>query len=227
MRHERRTAPGARSGWSTAVRRLAPALLACAALVAAPSPGAAQAPQDSLDARVRAFLQGSRYRWRDMNVPSRDGQVLHDLIVQHRFTRALEVGTSTGHSAIWMAWALSKTGGRLITIEIDDGRHAEALRNFREAGVADYVDARLADAHELVPALPGPFDFAFLDADKDWNLRYFQAILPKLAPGGCIATHNVSRRRWGWEGQYLAEVERTPGLTTELVGTSIALSCRR
>ncbi len=202
-------------------------LLACAALVASSTPSRAQTRQDSLDARVRAFLEGSRYRWRDMNVPSQDGQVLHDLIVQHGFTRVLEVGTSTGHSAIWMAWALSRTGGRLVTVEIDEGRHREALRNFREAGVAEFIDARLADAHELVPALPGPFDFAFLDADKEWNLRYFQAILPKLVAGGCIATHNISRRRWGWEGGYLAEVERTPGLVTEMMGTSIALSCRR
>jgi len=227
MLHGRRTAPGAPNGWSTAVRRLAPALLVCAALAVASSPSAAQARQDSLDARVRRLLDGRR--WRDMNVPAQDGQVLHDLIVGRRFTRVLEVGTSTGHSAIWMAWALSKTGGRLITIEIDEGRHREALANFREAGVADRIDARLADAHQLVPALPGPFDFAFLDADKDWNLRYFQAILAKLAPGGCIATHNISRRRWGGGGggDYLAAVERTPEVTTELVGTSIALSCRR
>jgi predicted O-methyltransferase YrrM len=210
------------------IRGIAVAALQCALLVAGPATAAAQARQDSLDARVRAFLQGSRSRWRDMNVPSEDGQVLHDLIVQRRFTRALEVGTSTGHSGIWMAWALAATGGRLVTIEIDEGRHREALRNFRDAGVAGFVDARRADAHELVPALLGPFDFAFLDADKDWNLRYFQAILPKLAPGGCIATHNISRRRWGrgGGGDYLAAVERTPGVTTELVGTSIALSCR-
>lgn len=207
-------------------RGAAVAAVACVALAASPSTGAAQARQDSLDARVRAFLEGSRYRWRDMNVPAQDGRVLHDLIVQRRFTRALEVGTSTGHSAIWMAWALSRTGGRLITIEIDEGRHGEALRNFRDAGVAEFVDARRADAHELVPALPGPFDLAFLDADKDWNVRYVQAIVPKLAPGGCIATHNISRRRGGGGGNYLAAVERMPGMETTYVGTSIALTCR-
>jgi len=59
-----------------------------------------------------------------------DGQLLHDLIVEHGYTRALEIGTSTGRSAIWMAWALSKTGGKLITIEIDERRYDEALANF-------------------------------------------------------------------------------------------------
>jgi len=233
---------GARRG--AALRRTAATAVACAGLVAAPAPAGAQAGgqvgpragaqsaaqgqarQDSLDARVMRNLGGRG--WHDMNVPAADGRVLRDIIVERRFTRALEVGTSTGHSAIWMALGLSRTGGRLVTIEIDEGRHGEAVRNFREAGVSEYVDARLADAHQLVPSLPGPFDFAFLDADKDWNVRYLRAILPKLAPGGCVAVHNISRRyRRGWDADYVAEVERTPGLETTFVGTSIALSCRR
>lgn len=200
-------------------------MILAGAVLAAPAPEtAAQSAQDSLDAQVRRVLNGRS--WHEMNVPATDGRLLYDLIVQRRFTRVLEVGTSTGHSAIWMAWALSRTGGRLVTIEIDDGRYGEAVRNFRDAGLSGFINARLADAHDLVPALPGPFDLAFVDADKDWNLRYFQAILPKLAPGGCIATHNISRQRWRGDQGYLAEVERAPGTRTELVGTSIALTCR-
>jgi predicted O-methyltransferase YrrM len=67
-----------------------------------------------------------------MNIPARDGQLLYDLIIKGNYKSALEIGTSTGHSGIWIAWALSKTGGKLITIEIDPDRHREALRNFRE-----------------------------------------------------------------------------------------------
>ena len=54
-----------------------------------------------------------------MNVPEVDGRTLRDLIVNNGFKSALEIGTSTGHSAIWIAWGLSKTGGKLTTIEID------------------------------------------------------------------------------------------------------------
>ena len=50
--------------------------------------------------------------------PGEDGPVLYDLIIKNTYTRALELGTSTGHSSIWFAWALSKTGGKLITIEL-------------------------------------------------------------------------------------------------------------
>ncbi|HMA54878.1 MAG TPA: class I SAM-dependent methyltransferase, partial [Acidobacteriota bacterium] len=134
------------------------------------------------------------------NVPEQDGRILHDLVLKHHFTRALEIGTSTGHSGIWIAWALSKTGGRLITVDIDEGRRRVALANFREAGLDAFIDARLADAHELVPALPGPFDFVFCDADKDWYKNYFIAVLPKLTVGGAFTAHNVSpgQRGGGW-----------------------------
>jgi predicted O-methyltransferase YrrM len=88
-----------------------------------------------------------------MNVPESDGRILYDLIIKNKYTKALEIGTSTGHSAIWMAWALSKTDGKLITVEINERRYKEALANFQEAGLSDIIDARLADAHKLVPKL--------------------------------------------------------------------------
>jgi len=177
-----------------------------------------QVAQDTIDARVRRFLDANRRRWRDMNVPVADGQRLYDLVLQNRYTRALEIGTSTGHSAIWIAWALSKTGGKLITVEIDEGRYREALRKFREAGLSEFIDARLADAHELVPRLEGPFDFVFVDADKEWYTNYFRAVYPKLAVGGCLAAHNVAGRRVGWVAEFLAALDATPGLETTVQG---------
>jgi len=150
---------------------------------------------DALDEKVRSFLENRR--WWDQNVPYADGRLLYDIIIKNNYTRALEIGTSTGHSAIWIAWALSKTGGKLITIEIDEARYREALANFKEAGLSDYIDARLANAHDLVKELKGPFDFVFSDADKDWYVNYFKDISPKLIVGGCYVTHNVSA---GWGG---------------------------
>jgi caffeoyl-CoA O-methyltransferase len=178
-----------------------------------------QVAQDTVDARVRRFLDSHRRSWRDMNIPAEDGQRLFDLVVKNGYTRALEIGTSTGRSAIWIAWALSKTGGKLITVEIDEQRYREALGNFREAGLSDYIDARLADAHELVPRLEGPFDFVFVDADKNWYTRYFQAVYPKLVVGGCYTAHNVSGRRAGWVAEFLDALDATPGMETEIVGS--------
>lgn len=152
-----------------------------------------QTTQSELDKKVEAFFQ-KHGGWYDMNVPASDGRLLYQLILENNYQQALEIGTSTGHSTIWMAWALSKTGGKMITIDINKGRHQEALKNFKEAGVDHLIDARLADAHELVPELKGPFDFVFSDADKGWYQNYFEAVDPKLNVGGCYATHNVSDR---------------------------------
>ena len=68
-------------------------------------------------------------QWVDWNVPEVDGKVLYDLIIRNNYKKALEIGTSTGHSAIWIAWALSKTNGKLITIEIDEDRYKKALED--------------------------------------------------------------------------------------------------
>jgi len=62
---------------------------------------------------VKKFLETHRGKWVDWNVPEVDGKVLHGLIIKNNYTKALEIGISTGHSAIWIAWALSKTGGKL------------------------------------------------------------------------------------------------------------------
>ena len=191
--------------------------------------GQDRAPQ--LDGQVQAFLDRHRGTWRDLNVSESDGRVLHDLILKHKFTRALEIGTSTGHSGIWIAWALSKTGGRLTTVEIDPRRHRIALDNFKEAGLAPFIEARLGDAHEIVPALSGPFDFVFSDADKEWYKNYFVAVWPKLVPKGCFTAHNVSGL---WVGRgirdFLAHLKTLPDAVTTIDTTSregISISCKR
>jgi caffeoyl-CoA O-methyltransferase len=201
------------------------------ALVAWPRTTEPQGPSraaEDLDARVRAFLDRSRNEWRDLNVPYEDGRVLHDLVVRKGFKRGLDIGTSTGHSAIWIAWAMSRTGGRLITIEIDERRHRRALANFEAAGVAPFIDARLADAHGLVKELPGPFDFVFSDADKEWYTQYFKDVDGKLEPGGCFTAHNVTNDFAGISA-FLDYVRAQRNYETTIDRTSpsgISISCK-
>jgi len=175
-----------------------------------------------LDEKVRMFLENSKNKWHDWNVPYSDGKVLYDLVLKNKYTRAVEIGTSTGLSAIWIAWALSKTGGKLITIEIDEGRHKKALAKLKEAGLSEYIDARLADAHELVEELKGPFDFVFSDADKEWYKNYFIALAPKLEVGGCFTAHNASDT--GMEGirEFMDHVKSLPNFKTTIDATSSA-----
>lgn len=163
------------------------------------SHGWAQYPavENELDKKVKAFLKDNAENWGDMNIPINDGKILYDIIVENNFKNSVEIGTSTGHSAIWIAWALSKTGGKLITIEIDKRRYLQAKSNFKKAGVDKFIDARLADAHDLVPNLPGKYDFVFSDADKYWYKNYFIAMDPKLVIGGCFTAHNTAMKASG------------------------------
>ena len=183
----------------------------------------------ALDEKVRMFLEKRKGTWRDWNVPYSDGKILYDLILKNKYTKALEIGTSTGHSAIWIAWALSKTGGKLITIEIDEGRYNKAISNFEESGLNEYIDARLADAHVLVEELTGPFDFVFSDADKDWYTNYFIALAPKLEIGGCFTAHNARNVSMRGIGEFLDTVESRSDFQTSIDTTSragISISCR-
>jgi caffeoyl-CoA O-methyltransferase len=174
----------------------------------------------TFDERVEKFLETRKGTWHDWNIPYSDGKVLYDLVLKNNYKKAVEIGTSTGLSAIWIAWALSKTGGKLITIEIDEDRYKQALSNFKEAGLSDYIDARLADAHELVEKLEGPFDFVFVDADKGWSKKYFTALAPKLKVGGCFTAHNA--RNTGMKGikEFLDYVKGLPNFKTTIDTTS-------
>ena len=173
-----------------------------------------------LDAKVEAFLKSHKREWHDMNVPFDDGKVLHELIVGHGYTSALEIGTSTGHSTIWLAWAMSKTGGKVTTIELNESRHKQALKNIEEAGLSAFVDARLGNAHDLVKLLPGPFDFVFSDADKNWYKQYFIDVDPKLKSGGCFTTHNVTDGQA--DADFLDYVQNHKDYTTTIDRTSRA-----
>jgi predicted O-methyltransferase YrrM len=195
----------------------------------------AQSVRDNpeLDKKVEKFLSEQSGQWHDMNVPSIDGKKLYDLVIEGNYKSALEIGTSTGLSGIYITWALSKTGGKLITIEIDDDRHKTALANFERAGLSEYIDARLADAHTLGKELKGPFDFVFSDADKYWNKNYFDDINPKLKVGGCYTTHNIrddsQRGGRGNNQEYLEYVRSLENYETSLytAGGGLLISYKR
>ena len=102
----------------------------------------------------------------------------------------LELGTFTGWSSIAMARALPPDG-ILVTCDIDEETNAVARRYAEEAGVADRIDFRLGPGLETLATLEGPFDLAFIDADKPGYVDYYEAILPKLRPDGVIAADNT------------------------------------
>ena len=183
----------------------------------------------ALNEKVKTFLSDHSGQWHDLNVPTSDAKLLYDLIIKGNYKSALEIGTSTGFSGIYIAWALSKTGGKLITIDIDESRRKIALENFKKAGLIEYIDARLADAHSLVRELKGPFEFVFSDADKNWYTNYFNDVDPKLKVGCCFTTHNISETRRMGEGEYLKYVRSLKNYESTLntEGAGLLISYKR
>lgn len=108
---------------------------------------------------------------------------------------AVEIGTFTGYSALAVASALP-AGGRLVCCDISEEWTAIARRYWKEAGVAERIDLRLAPASKTLAALrvecgTGSFDFAFIDADKSSYDAYYEACLDLIRAGGLIALDNM------------------------------------
>ncbi|MFI9200540.1 O-methyltransferase [Streptomyces sp. NPDC053048] len=106
--------------------------------------------------------------------------------------QVVEVGTFTGLSALSMAQALP-AGGRLLTLDISEEWTAVAREAWAKAGLADRIDLRIAPALDTLRALPAAphIDLAFIDANKDGYIDYWEEIVPRLNPGGLIVADNV------------------------------------
>jgi len=149
----------------------------------------------------------------DMNVPCRDGRFLHDFILENKYTRGLEIGTFTGYSALWMGLAFEKTGGKLVTIEIDSKSGQEAQKNIQKAGLDDVVDARIADAFREIPEIEGTFDFIFIDAWKPDYVKFFHLLRDRIVSGGAIIAHNVTNYARDMK-DFLEIIKNDPDLET-------------
>ena len=128
-----------------------------------------------------------------------EGRFLQFLVWSLRARRVLEIGTYSGYSALSMAGGLPE-GGRIDTCELRD-EHAEVARRYIErAGLADTITVHVGPALESVQRLEGPWDFVFIDADKEGYVDYYEAVLPKLAEHGLIAADNTLRQGRVLEG---------------------------
>ena len=148
------------------------------------------------------------------SVPRKDGEFLHLLVKATRARNVLELGTSQGCSAIWMGLGLEESGGRLTTIEIDRERYDLARRHVSEAGLSHRVTLIKGDAHVEVVKLEEPFDFVFMDADKEGQMDYFKKLFPKkLVPGGILSVHNAIQQAHSMK-DYLEMIRKHPDFDT-------------
>lgn len=122
------------------------------------------------------------------------GQLLYILAKATAAVSILELGTATGYSGIYLARAAAENGGKLLTLEWSEQLAKRAKANFEKAGVSNAVEIMTGDAQATLKTLKGPFDFVFLDVDKE----FYAGILPQLhrvmKKSGLLVVDNVAFR---------------------------------
>jgi predicted O-methyltransferase YrrM len=119
------------------------------------------------------------------------GWFLYSLILARRPARVLELGTSYGYSTLFLADALKRTGGKLVSVDMIDYKQEHAAKLLARAGLTGQVEFRLGDALAIVEADPGPWDLVLLDIWKDLYVPCLHALYPKLSDEGIIAADNM------------------------------------
>ena len=122
------------------------------------------------------------------------GRLLELLARCCRARRVLEIGTAIGYGALCLARGAPEAA--VVSLDRDPEMHAEARRWLQRGAVADRVELLCGDALELLPGLSGPFELAYVDADKRHLRRFLDLLLPKLAVGGLVVVDNLL-----WKGR--------------------------
>ncbi|MGE0829690.1 MAG: O-methyltransferase [Hyphomonadaceae bacterium] len=121
------------------------------------------------------------------------GKFLHLMARMIGARRILEIGALGGFSAIWLSRALP-AGGKLISLELEEKHAAVARANLAHAGLAEKAEVIVGPAIETIRTLSAPFDFVFIDADKETTPDYLKECLRLVREGGVIVIDNVVRR---------------------------------
>ncbi|ABW11352.1 O-methyltransferase family 3 [Parafrankia sp. EAN1pec] len=127
-----------------------------------------------------------------MQIPAEQGSLLTILTAALAPSRAIEIGTFTGYSALSIARGLP-AGGRLLCLDVSEQWTSVARRYWERAGVSDRIELRLGPAADSLAALPAEpvFELAFIDADKTSYPTYYELLLPRMKPNGLIIVDNV------------------------------------
>lgn len=149
-----------------------------------------------------------------MQVGRLEGNFLQILVGMSGARRGIELGMFTGYSALMMAAALPDDG-ELITCDVNPASEEIARSFFARSPHGRKIHVRMGPALETLATLEGPLDFAFIDADKTNYVRYYDALVPLLRPGGWIAADNTL-----WSGAVLDDASSQDDDTRALVAFS-------
>jgi predicted O-methyltransferase YrrM len=173
--------------------------------------------------KIEAFGQSNDAQETDrsrrmLNLERSTAELIQILVLSSARKRVLEIGTSNGYSALWLASALRKIpqAQRLTTIEHDAHKVQQARTNIATAGLSEMITVHEGSATEIVLNLPGPFDCVFFDADRISAPEQLRMLLPKLERDVLLLTDNVLSHPEEVAG-YLKEFEHLPEFVTSIV----------
>jgi predicted O-methyltransferase YrrM len=144
--------------------------------------------------RMLSVMDRATNLWLIPNVGRAKGRVIRRLIDRHRPTRALEIGSLLGYSAILIAGSLP-AGGRLVAIEANEFLASLVKANVAEAGLASRVKVVTGDALRAIPLLSGRFDLVLIDARKEDYLDYLRSVESKLTRDAVVIADNTGMFR--------------------------------
>lgn len=180
-----------------------------------------QLSSDELMSRVDEFL---------ISIGPDTGTLLNVLIRSMRARIILELGTSYGHSTIFLAEAARGGNGKVISIDIKADKQAYAHEQLEAAGLDPFVEFLTGDAREIIPSLTGAIDFVLIDLWKDLYIPCFDLVYPKLSEGAFVAADNVLHPELFRDAMaaYRRHVRSRSGIESILlpVGSGIELSRR-
>jgi predicted O-methyltransferase YrrM len=126
------------------------------------------------------------------NVEPDTAQLLALLVRALGARRLLELGTSNGYSTLWLADAARSIGGRVLSVDVDSARTAQAAKHLAHTQLHEYVELRTEDAAlTLASADDVSRDMIFLDAERPAYPGYWPDLIRVLRPGGLLVVDNV------------------------------------
>lgn len=191
--------------------------------------------QELFDTITEIELQDQKERQQGLSASERiihaldpeSAKLLSILVISNKAKRIVEVGASTGYSTLWLAYAASITGGRVVTCEIDEAKVALLTANVEKAGMASYVEILTGDARALLRQREDPVDFVFIDGEKGQYETYFDVVYKRMSIGAMVVADNVISHE-NELADYVTYVQNHPNLesVTVNVGRGLEVSVK-
>jgi predicted O-methyltransferase YrrM len=174
---------------------------------------------EELSRRVDEFL---------ISIGPDTGTLLNIIVRSMRARTILELGTSYGHSTVFLAEAARSNNGKVITIDVKADKQRYAREQLVAAGLDSFVEFLTGDAREIVPSLPGALDFVLIDLWKDLYIPCFDLVYPKLSEGAFVVADNILHPEFFRDAMaaYRRHVRQQIGIESMLlpVGSGIEVS---